>query len=87
MGDLNRAAAPETCNWCERSGYDRVRADGKCHVCDGEGTVLVLQPAEPCESCYGTGTDRDPIRNPYRETDYPCFACAGSGWAHVRTEP
>ncbi len=49
MGDLNRNAAPETCNWCDGSGYDRVRAYGQCLVCDGEGTVLVVQPAERCK--------------------------------------
>ena len=86
MGDSNRVAAPEACRWCDGSGYDRAQTDTECHVCDGDGTVLVVQPTETCESCYGTGTDRDPIRNPYREADYPCIACRGSGWARVRTE-
>ncbi len=68
--------APETCAWCQGSGKYGQYGD-ICLVCNGQGSVLVAQPARKCPQCGGSGTmivkgiaDR-------------CKVCNGTGWSHV----
>ncbi len=65
--------APETCAWCEGTGrfsqYQTV-----CHMCRGEGSVLVAQPARVCPWCQGSGKNEEEDR---------CKNCDGAGWSHV----
>ncbi len=66
--------APETCAWCEGTGkYGDYR--DPCHVCGGQGSVLVAQPARKCPRCEGSG-----ILGEYGDR---CDVCNGSGWSHV----
>ena len=68
--------APETCAWCEGSGkfgqYNTI-----CHMCKGEGSVLVAQPARRCPWCRGSGLDDE------SEQADRCKNCDGAGWSHV----
>jgi len=77
----NAQYAPIGCNWCHGSGKDRVLKIGDCHTCDGQGTVLVIQPPQPCAGCGRTGTSKDPAHDP----NTACFKCDGSGWAYTWT--
>ena len=47
-----------------------------CPVCGGKAFVLVLQPAQRCRSCAGTG-----MRLQTR-----CSYCQGTGWMFVLDE-
>jgi DnaJ-class molecular chaperone len=60
--------APETCARCVGIGHN----SGRCSACNGQGSVLVAQPARQCAWCCGTG------HNSGR-----CPVCGGTGWAHV----
>jgi len=70
--------APETCCWCEGTGKFGDYGD-LCLVCDGNGSVMVAQPARQCPQCKGSGEDA--------KSDYPdrCKTCKGTGWSHVLT--
>jgi len=62
--------APETCAWCNGSGWHAGR---RCKACGGQGSVLVAQPARKCEWCNGSGW----------YAGRRCRACGGTGWAHA----
>ena len=47
-----------------------------CLVCGGKAFVLVLQPAQKCRQCEGTG----------RLLQVHCQYCKGTGWMFVRNE-
>lgn len=47
-----------------------------CVVCGGKAFVLVLQPAQRCHQCGGTG----------RALGMRCAHCKGTGWMFVRKE-
>lgn len=66
--------APETCAWCEGTGKYGNYGD-LCHVCGGQGSVLVAQPAKTCPRCKGSG-----VIGEYGDR---CTVCNGSGWSHV----
>ena len=68
--------APETCAWCEKSGRYKEYQD-LCLVCDGQGSVLVTQPAHVCPHCEGKGTV---LAGDYHDR---CKVCGGAGWSHV----
>lgn len=72
---ININYSPETCGWCNGSGEDDGSRDRPCRICDGQGSVLVAQPANNCAWCDGKGADRI-------ESDKTCRACDGCGWAH-----
>lgn len=76
MTNPNASYAPEDCGWCGATGEDRAdRAEFRCPVCRGQGSVLVAQPVRKCVNCDGNGTRPD-------DAQYRCQACSGSGWAH-----
>jgi DnaJ-class molecular chaperone len=64
--------APEDCAWCEGTGkyFEDI-----CHVCKGNGSVLVAQPPRKCPWCKGKGYEED--------SQDRCKICSGSGWAHT----
>lgn len=66
--------APENCAWCEGTGSYGDYGD-RCHVCGGQGSVLVAQPARNCPRCEGRGV--------IGEFGDRCPVCNGSGWSHV----
>jgi DnaJ-class molecular chaperone len=66
--------APETCAWCEGKGKWGPYGDA-CHVCGGQGSMLVAQPARKCPWCGGKGS--------VGEDEDRCKMCNGSGWSHV----
>ncbi len=72
--------APETCAWCEGTGKYGQYHD-ICLVCNGQGSVLVAQPAHKCPHCEGTGTQ---MSGEYQDR---CKICGGSGWSHVFKNP
>lgn len=47
-----------------------------CVVCGGRAFVLVLQPAQKCRQCEGTG----------RSLAMRCLHCKGTGWMFVQKE-
>ena len=47
-----------------------------CVVCGGKAFVLVLQPAQKCRHCVGTG----------RSLAMRCLHCKGTGWMFVQKE-
>lgn len=47
-----------------------------CVVCGGKAFVLVLQPAQKCRQCKGTG----------RLLSTRCLHCQGTGWMFVQRE-
>lgn len=66
--------APETCAWCRGKGkYGQY--DDPCHICQGQGSVLVTQPAKVCPWCNGEGGGAS--------AGDRCKICDGSGWAHT----
>lgn len=62
--------APATCAYC--SGAGNISGN-PCRACEGEGSVLVAQPARECAHCQGKG----------RKSAYRCNFCRGTGWAHT----
>jgi len=48
-----------------------------CPVCAGKAFVLVLQPAQKCRRCDGTGRSN---------VAYRCSFCQGTGWMFVLKE-
>lgn len=62
----------KTCRWCAGWAY---KGNTACGVCQGRGSVKVIQPARECPHCEGRG------RSPNRRT--ACWACGGSGWANA----
>jgi DnaJ-class molecular chaperone len=72
LKDLGITTAPTTCNYCRGTGKDFTQP---CPPCNGQGSVLVVQPAVKCATCRGTGKD----------FTSRCNACGGSGWAHTVT--
>ena len=68
--------APETCAWCTGTGKWAISAGYvvSCMVCGGKGYVSMLQPAEQCPQCEGSGK---------RTVANPCLMCAGAGWVRV----
>lgn len=88
MSDLPQNAnyAPEKCHWCRGNGRGRSPYKDKnpspsggdlCHVCNGYGSVPVMQPARECALCKGKG-----LKDPNAQPELPCDACKGSGWAY-----
>lgn len=68
--------APETCAWCQGSGKYGEYGD-LCLVCNGQGSVLVAQPARKCPQCGGSGTMM------VKGIADRCKVCNGAGWSHV----
>ena len=73
--------APEKCGFCQGEAVDFWREGdyfAKCKVCQGMGTLLVAQPAQPCPFCQGKSAYF------WRDGDYfyKCKGCKGSGWAY-----
>jgi DnaJ-class molecular chaperone len=68
--------APETCAWCQGSGKYGQYGD-LCLVCNGQGSVLVAQPARKCPQCGGSGTMM------VKGIADRCKVCNGAGWSHV----
>ena len=66
--------APVSCAYCEGKGDT---GSGPCRACDGQGNVLVAQPARKCAQCEGKG----------RKSAYRCNSCRGTGWGHVLRRP
>ncbi len=66
--------APETCAWCEGTGKWGPYSDA-CHICGGQGSLLVAQPARKCPWCQGRGV--------VGENEDRCKMCNGAGWSHV----
>ena len=60
---------PASCRICDSSGKDGYST---CGVCNGQGSVLVAQPASTCGTCQGTGKD----------SYSSCKACSGCGYSH-----
>ena len=46
-----------------------------CQVCDGRGTVEVMEPAIPCAFCKATGV--------YPRTRIACTVCLGKGMVTI----
>jgi len=67
---LGIRTAPEKCAYCGGDGKDFAST---CPVCGGQGSVLVVQPAQKCATCGGDGKD----------FATRCGVCGGTGWAHV----
>ncbi len=68
-----RSYASKTCAWCSGTG-NRDFSGGhviSCLVCGGKGHISVIEPAEECQQCAGSGK---------RNATNPCMACAGTGW-------
>lgn len=63
-------SAPETCAYCKGRGWVFVIP---CRVCNGQGSVLVAQPARKCSRCQGSGIG----------VFLRCKGCSGTGWAHA----
>jgi tetratricopeptide (TPR) repeat protein len=83
-----RNEAPETCAWCKGSGYseteslwDLAGARMKCPVCNGQGSILVIQPAKMCSTCNGNGRVSG-----FLGAESKCSICGGSGWAFTKHE-
>lgn len=53
-----------------------IAAAPACDVCGGKAFVLVLQPAQACRGCAGTG----------RRLQTRCSYCKGAGWMFVLNE-
>jgi len=70
-----RSRTSETCAWCAGTWAISAGYVISCLVCGGKGRVSVIQPAEPCHQCLGSGK---------RNVANPCLTCAGTGWANVR---
>jgi DnaJ-class molecular chaperone len=70
LKELGVTTAPARCNYCGGDGKDFAST---CPVCNGQGSVLVVQPAVKCATCGGDGKD----------FTSRCKACGGSGWAHT----
>jgi DnaJ-class molecular chaperone len=68
--------APENCSWCDGSGKYGEYQD-ICLVCNGQGSVLVAQPAHKCPQCDGSGAV---YSGEFRDR---CKTCGGTGWSHV----
>jgi RecJ-like exonuclease len=83
---------PEPCAACKGTGKfelnydsmpDRVRElalqhqmEMDCPVCKGKAFALVLQPAQKCRYCGGSG----------RMGHCRCFNCLGAGWMFALKE-
>jgi DnaJ-class molecular chaperone len=52
------------------------RSASNCNVCGGKALVLVLQPAQKCRRCAGSG----------RWLGMRCVYCKGTGWMFVQRE-
>lgn len=82
----NAQYAPEICQWCKGTGYDRVPVNpgrsGRfqmCRICNGQGRVQVAQPSMPCVHCKGTGMNPNADSN--RLETIPCTPCGSTGWS------
>lgn len=81
--------SPETCSWCEGSGFAPISGvldaycRKRCPVCNGQGSVIAIQPARRCSLCGGSGRDMSGLLAVY-DSPKRCPACGGSGWAHAR---
>jgi DnaJ-class molecular chaperone len=62
----------EQCVQCAGTGY-------RCPACEGNGLVLVRDPATKCKHCEGTGLER----NRSRADSLICVTCYGTGWDMV----
>jgi len=62
----------------QREVVTRRLADhtANCPVCFGKAFVLVLQPAQKCRQCSGTG----------RLLSMRCAHCSGTGWMFIQKE-
>ncbi len=74
---------PETCAFCR--GVGKVQSPGtgnltSCNSCNGQGSVLVAQPARVCSFCNGTGR----VQSAGTLTQTSCNSCNGTGWANWR---
>jgi DnaJ-class molecular chaperone len=65
--------SPETCAWC--NGLGEQLDSQRCEVCGGQGSVMVLQPAQMCMECHCTGKTGNNME--------VCARCHGSGWEGV----
>lgn len=57
--------------------YNQLSALSRCEVCQGEGTVTVPVPHEPCAYCGGTGSYKT----------FACLVCKGTGVVAALTGP
>lgn len=66
--------APETGAYCDGDGWVlSIFLVKPCPICNGQGSVLVAQPARYCARRGGRGIGGF----------LPCKACNGYGWAHA----
>lgn len=66
-----------TCAFCKGKGKDPFEVPSKlsnCQVCNGRGTVQVVEPVEICPACAGIGI--------YKHHRLPCAVCKGKGQIH-----
>ena len=73
---LQRSYTSEVCAWCSGTGRWAISAGyvSSCLVCGGKGHISVIQPAQKCHQCEGSGK---------RGVAGPCLTCAGTGWARA----
>jgi DnaJ-class molecular chaperone len=69
----------EVCGLCNGKGRS---PDSPCPACNGQGTVLVHQPALACPRCGGKGRARS--ESPSFYFTPLCVDCGGTGWTMTR---
>ena len=66
------------CALCHGRGRKQgIISSPVCEACNGQGSVLVVQPAKKCALCRGSGVKMGVW------SSSPCAACGGSGWANA----
>lgn len=60
------------CVRCEATGRT---GQGRCAVCNGEGSILAVE----CPRCSGSGYERGTSEAYFK----PCAICSGGGWATI----
>lgn len=65
---------PARCAYCRGKGRHPSIPFTQCTVCNGQGSILAIEPHRKCPRCKGTGKKIFGIK---------CKACGGAGWAHA----
>ena len=60
------------CAYCKGTGLIPNTRGSKCHICKGEGDIIVEGPAVRCPFCNGRGTSE-------RASRVTCPVCKGKG--------